>query len=183
MNADGSDFQTLHTFTGGLTDGRRPNGSLLVVGSTLYGVTSDNGAFSGGAIYSMGLDGSNYQLLHSFAGADGAFPQIGLIQIGSRLYGTTYRGGLSDSKQTQGFGTIFSINLDGSDFRTEHFFTGTEGYLPRGELSHIGNTLFGTTTGGATIYALTVPEPSTLAMAIGGVALSGLAILRRQRRR
>ncbi len=66
MNPDGTNFQVLHTFTGALLDGVNPQGALLQVGSLLYGTTKTGGASGDGTIFSMNLDGSNYNVVHSF---------------------------------------------------------------------------------------------------------------------
>lgn len=45
INSDGSGFEVLHAFAGGAADGAGPRGSLIISGTTLYGVTT-GGAFS-----------------------------------------------------------------------------------------------------------------------------------------
>jgi len=65
------------------------------------------------AFLPAGMAQTGYTILHSFAGftsADGDFSQGGLVSDGSALYGTTSYGGTSD------YGTIFTINPDGSDY-------------------------------------------------------------------
>ena len=105
MNTDGSDFTILHSFVGGPTDGNDPLGELLLSGNELYGMTYRGGSANDGTIFSIGIDGSNYDLLHSFTGGpnDGANPASDLIQIGSTFYGTTVFGGASND------GTVFSF--------------------------------------------------------------------------
>src|SRR6266568_2555235 len=89
--------------------------------------------------------------LHSFTGNDGAGPPAGLILSANTLYGTASQGGSS------GQGTVFKVNIDGSDFTTLHGFTavsGTypfnnkDGACPHGGLILSGNTLYGTTAFG-----------------------------------
>jgi uncharacterized repeat protein (TIGR03803 family) len=46
-------FSLLHSFTGGVLDGYKPYASLLVVGSTLYGVTFADSTASAGAIFKL----------------------------------------------------------------------------------------------------------------------------------
>jgi uncharacterized repeat protein (TIGR03803 family) len=74
------------------------------------------------------------------------------------VYGTTsLRGG-------SGFGTVFSVNTDGSAFRTLYSFTGgTDCGNPYGGLILSGSTLYGTTTGlssaiadGGTVFKINV---------------------------
>ena len=139
MNADGSNYQVLHTFTG--TDGTDPVGGLTLVGSTLYGTTQYGGADNDGTVFSINPNGSDFQILHTFSGSgrDGVAPQAGLTLVGSTLFGTTGQGGY-------GAGEIFSINTDGSDYQTVYAFDSeASGFDPAGGLTLVGSTLFGTT--------------------------------------
>jgi len=176
IHPDGSDLQTLHSFQGIGGDGAVPGAGLTLVGSTLYGTTGAGGTFNHGTVFSVNVDGSDFQTLHSFqdAGGDGSTPGAGLTQVGSTLYGTTYYGG------TLGFGTVFSINVNGSDFQILHSFqaNGSDGAVPEAGLTLDGSTLYGTTYGGGafgsgTVFAISVPEPSTVTLAATG--LLGLA--------
>ena len=139
LNLDGSDFQYLHTFVPG-TDGGHSNGRMIALGSTLYGTTSSFGPTNGGTVFSMNLDGSNFQVLHSFIDTQGGGgPWGGLTLVGSVLYGTTHFG-LGTG------GSVFSMNLDGSNFQTLHTFSmATPG--PIGDLIESNSVLYGTTLG------------------------------------
>ncbi len=93
VNADGSDYTILHSFSGG-DGGANPVGSLTLIGSTLYGTTETGGTANVGTVFSMSSGGSDFTVLHSFAGGDGGgFPYAGVTAIGSTLYGTTNGGG------------------------------------------------------------------------------------------
>ncbi len=106
MNLDGSDYAILHFFAGGTTDGSSPYGNLTLSGSTLYGLTALGGANNLGTMFSMDADGSDFTLLHSFAGGgDGSGPMGSLTLAGSMLYGMTKGGG------TTGNGTVFSYEI------------------------------------------------------------------------
>ena len=85
------------------------------------------GALAAGVGYAQA---GNFQVLHSFTGADGAYPQGSLIQSGSTLYGMTAGGGSGNS------GTIFSIPAAGGSITVLHSFAGgaTDGANPRGSL-------------------------------------------------
>ena len=138
LNTDGSKFQILHSFsTGGPSYGA--GSQLTVFGSVMYGIVVQGGTNSDGYIYSMNLDGSNYQVLHNFTGTagDGANPASNLTQIGSTLYGTTVNGG------TSGGGTIYSINTDGSNYEVLHSLSTLDGQNLYGSLTLVGSILYG----------------------------------------
>jgi len=135
----------LHEFAGGTGDGKWPYGSLLMSGSTLYGMTQFGGSEDSGTVFKMQADGSGFTVLHEFAWAagDGNGPMGSLILSGSTLYGMTRFGGTSGS----GFGTIFKIDTDGTGFALLHSFVGgaDDGKYPIGTLTLYGTTLFGMT--------------------------------------
>ena len=137
-------------------DGANPIGTLVLSSNLLYGVTAAGGSAGNGAVFAINTNGSNYSVLYSFpGGGNGADPEAGLILQSNVLYGTTYNGGLS------GDGSVFRINIDGTDFTNIHGFTGgTNGANPQGALVISGNTLFGTTYGGGSGYG-TVFQVST----------------------
>ncbi len=71
VEMDGDGFSLLHEFTGGNDDGARPNGSLILSGSTLYGMTWNGGDSDMGVIFKIETNGTGFALLHEFGG--GAF--------------------------------------------------------------------------------------------------------------
>jgi len=146
VGTDGNDFTILHEFAGGGSDGRDPRGSLTLVGSTLYGMTTRGGDSGYGTVFSIGTDGNDFTLLHEFAGGntDGRTPNADLTLDGSTLYGMTVYGGDSSA------GTVFSIGTDGNDFTLLHEFAGgdSDGDGPLGSLTLDGSTLYGMTTWG-----------------------------------
>jgi uncharacterized repeat protein (TIGR03803 family) len=103
VNADGTGFKTLYSFTGG-SDGANPYAGLILSGNTLYG-TAENGGSSGqGTVFAVNIDGTGFATLHTFTGGDGAFPDAGVTLSGNTLYGTAELGG-------SGNGTVFSLSL------------------------------------------------------------------------
>ncbi|HVT27160.1 MAG TPA: choice-of-anchor tandem repeat GloVer-containing protein [Lacipirellulaceae bacterium] len=150
IDTDGSGFGLLHSFTGGGTDGANPYGSVIISGTTMYGMTYGGGdSPSFGTIFKINVDGSGYTILHDFDGGstDGANPYGQLTLSGSTLYGMTFRGGSSSN-----LGTIFKIDTDGNNFSLLHSFLGgsTDGNSPQGSLALAEGTLYGmTTVGGA----------------------------------
>jgi uncharacterized repeat protein (TIGR03803 family) len=161
INTDGNGFTNLYNFTGG-NDGANPIARLVLSGNTLYGTTAGGGTNGNGSIFAIHTDGTGFSNLYSFTAlvlnvnADGANPQAGLILSGNTLYGTTKLGG------TNGYGTVFAINTDGSSFTNLHSFSGgSDGCFPLAGLILSGNTLYGTTESGGSsaqgnIFALQV---------------------------
>jgi uncharacterized repeat protein (TIGR03803 family) len=165
INTDGSGFTNLHSFTGA-DDGAHPVAGLLLSGDTLYGTTSDADTSGSGKVFSVKIDGTGFTNLYSFSGgSDGSFPDGDLVLSGITLYGTTAHGGIAD------LGTIFALNIDGSNFTNLYSFTagaGTyphitnyDGAVPTAGLIQLGNTLYGTaqlggSNGYGTVYAINI---------------------------
>jgi uncharacterized repeat protein (TIGR03803 family) len=145
----------MHPFAGGASDGSIPYGSLILSGSTLYGMTWEGGASIDGTVFSIGTDGSGFTVLHSFAGGatDGASPHGSPLLVGSILYGLTSYGGtgVCPGGSVAGCGTIFEIATDGSGFQVLHSFDGAnDGNYPIGDLIASGGAFFGMTYHGGT---------------------------------
>jgi len=85
---------------------------------------------------------------------EGANPNAGLMLANNTLYGTAADAG------SWGAGTVFAVNIDGTDFRVLHSFTGgSDGANPWAGFILSGNTLYGTAySGGAsglgTVFAV-----------------------------
>ncbi len=102
INPDGSGYTILHNFN--LADGTAPLGGVIAgLGNVIYGVTSEQGLYTGGTLFSLSLDGSAYDVLYNFGssgGFDASHPYGGLVQGPASagtlaLYGTTVYGGTS----------------------------------------------------------------------------------------
>ncbi len=159
-NTNGTKFAVLHAFAGGAADGAIPCDSLILKGSTLYGMTERGGPSDLGTIFKVNTNGAGFALLHSFAGgaSDGSLPSMAnLILKGSTLYGMTPYGG------TNGNGTIFRINTNGKGFELLHSFAGgvTDGQFPEGSLILSRSTLYGTTHNGGSSYNGTIFKVNT----------------------
>jgi uncharacterized repeat protein (TIGR03803 family) len=132
-------------------------GSLLGLADQVAGLTSNSTPSVQAA-----PTASPFAALSGFNGSfDGIAPEAGLVCSGGVLYGTTSAGG------TNGNGTLFAMNTDGTGFRSVYQFTVTNGSAgtngdganPGGRLILSGNTLYGTTTSGGsagngTIFAV-----------------------------
>jgi uncharacterized repeat protein (TIGR03803 family) len=139
-------------------DGLYPSARLVVSGSTLYGTAENGGNFGAGTVFAVETNNpGSFRILHYFTATtpqytgtntDGANPG-GLVLSGNTLYGTAGGG-------KYGYGTLFAVNTNGSNFTNLYNFTGgTDGTGPRGGLTLSGNTLYGTTFGGSgTLFSL-----------------------------
>jgi uncharacterized repeat protein (TIGR03803 family) len=155
INTDGSCYTVLHPFSGG-PDGAVPLAGVTLCSNVLYGTTVAGGSDGyDGTIYKVNTDGTGYAIIHNFTNnPDGAAPTAGLTLCGNVLYGTTSGGG------SEGRGTIFQINTDGTGFAVIKYFTDAEddGDYPKGGLTLVGNVLYGTATEGdgdfGTVFAI-----------------------------
>ncbi len=136
---------TLHSFSGYPFDGSEPNELVQGSDGNFYGTSHAGGTFSSdGTVFQITSNGT-VTILHSFGlNPDGVNPYAGLVQgSDGNFYGTTYAGG------TNGNGTIFRINTNGT-LAVLHSFTNTpDGGAPEGRLvqGSDGN-FYGTTLNG-----------------------------------
>lgn len=94
-----------------------------------------------------------YSFTSPFINPDGGVPLSGVMIVSNTLFGTTLYGGSS------GYGTVFSINADGTGFTSLYSFDGgSDGKWPGAGLALSANTLYGATSGGGngggTIYSI-----------------------------
>jgi uncharacterized repeat protein (TIGR03803 family) len=180
--AAGGTITTLGTFAG-TSNGASPNGNLMLIGSTLYGVTGSGGANNNGTVFSLPLAGGAITTLATFASAsNGAGPtgNLTLSNDSTTFYGVTVQGGANNK------GTVFSVPVAGGAITTLATFAGTSnGATPEDGLilSSDGSTLYGTTqSGGAnndgTVFAVVAPEPGSATLLLAG--LLGMAWRRRR---
>jgi uncharacterized repeat protein (TIGR03803 family) len=177
INTDGTDFTNLYNLYFDSNVYHRQPG-LALSGNTLYGTTMYYGINNDGGIFAVNTDGTGFTNLYSFTAfiqgsslglglyswtnSDGDYPLSVLVVSSNTLYGTAEGGG------SEGFGTVFAINTDGSGFTNLYNFTATAGILgstnsdgatPSAGLILSGNILYGTTYGGGsggygTVFAI-----------------------------
>jgi len=142
----GGVYKDLYDFS--VANGDDPVGSLLLIGSHLYGMTEFGGTNNDGVIFSIDTLGGHYTDRWNFgplATTNGAYPEGSLILIGPELYGMSSTGGLS------GQGNVFSVDTGGVNYKDRWDFAAgndTNGANPYGDLMLHGKVLFGMTTGG-----------------------------------
>ena len=155
VNANGTGFTNLHSFVYA-SEGGYVEAGLVLVSNTLYGTAYEGGSSGYGTVFALNTDGTGFKVLHIFTyRTDGGYPQGGLIASGNTLYGTAEDGG------STGYGTVFSLNTDGTGFTLLHTFVyAKDGGYPEDRLILSGNTLYGTALEGGgssygTVFALT----------------------------
>jgi uncharacterized repeat protein (TIGR03803 family) len=146
IDSDGSNYMELYSFKS-TPDGALPQAGLTLSGNTLYGTTSYGGSNSDGTIFRINTDGSGYTNLYSFGtiNNDGLDSEAALLLISNSLYGTTPGGG------AHGWGTIFRIATNGSNYQTFYSFnnSSTNGFGPSyAGLIVSNNIIYGTTEEG-----------------------------------
>ena len=153
--------KVLHTFTGG-ADGASPLAGLIGdAAGYLYGITGYGGdnVCGCGTVFKIDRRTRKGHVLHRFTGgADGAYPQAGLVRdAAGDLYGTTAFGG----DAICGCGTVFKVDMLGTETVLYRFTGGADGAYPRSSLirDSAGN-LYGTTSnngvnGFGTVFKLT----------------------------
>ena len=136
IGVDGTNYQNVLSFSGngGPSPGQTPLGGPTLSGSTLYGMTQGNGGSYDGNVFSVGVNGTNYQNLLSFNGSNGSGPCGSLSVSGSTLYGMTEFGG------KDGSGNLFSIGVNGTNY--QNLLPHLDGF-PTGSLTLSGSTLMG----------------------------------------
>ena len=138
-------YTVLHNFNG--VNGGDPRGSLALSGSKLLGMTILGGTDDSGCIFSIDTNGGEYKDLFDFNGTNGKNPWGSLIISGKVMYGMTLYGGINHD------GLIFKIDTNGANYRDIwdfHNAGDSNGAFPIGDLTLIGNKLYGMTEGGGT---------------------------------
>lgn len=160
VNADGSSFVALRVLSNEGADGS-DSISHLIFGpdGRLYGTTRLGGNNAGGTVFRITTDGSSFQVIrHMMPASDGGDLIAGLL-LGNdgRLYGAASSGG------SNGGGTIFAINTDGTGFVVLKAFSTTspnDGLNPQSGLVEgvdgrlYGACLNGGSTGAGTLFSI-----------------------------
>jgi uncharacterized repeat protein (TIGR03803 family) len=188
INTDGTGFTTLYNFTATTSvagigsvnlDGASPYGGLVLSGNTLYGTAQSGGVSGSGTVFAINTDGTGFTNLYNFTSSsgginsDGFGPVCDLMIAGNTLFGMAAQGGSS------GYGTVFSIQTDGTGFGVVHTFNGVPGtgVYPESGLIMSGSTLYGTgyqdvNGGPGAIFSLSFRPHLSIGPSAGGMVLS-----------
>jgi uncharacterized repeat protein (TIGR03803 family) len=136
----------LHSFSGGTTDGARPEAGLIVdANGNFYGTTVVGGVNNYGTVFELNSQGQE-TVLYSFAGmpTDGAYPYASLVMdANGNFYGSTDEGGSSN------YGTVFELNSQDQETVLHSFTGGADGGEPPwGDLILAKGNLYGTASQG-----------------------------------
>jgi uncharacterized repeat protein (TIGR03803 family) len=145
MQQDGTNFQVLHHFTGGPTDGSSPHSVLASDGSALYGLTQKGGEHDKGTLFTIQPNGSSFAVCKSFHKEDGEEPHGTPHVVGDLLVGMTRKGG------TCGYGVVFAYAPQTGTFSILRTFQcgAGDGATPyHGNLVAVGPSLYGLTYAG-----------------------------------
>lgn len=133
------------------TDGSFPEGNLINVKGTLYGVTGSGGANSSctncGTVFAFNLKHGAENAIYSFCSAQnctGGYEPEELTAVNGALYGVTSLGG------TAGDGTVFEVDPIARTEQVLHAFTGypDDGTQPLGSLLYMNGDFYGATLKG-----------------------------------
>lgn len=148
VHTDGSDPVAIGVFNGP-DGGRLPQTGLAWSGSKLIGTTTFGGTYDNGTLFEMSTNGSGFALIHDFSNvdssgdnADGNEPRAVPVLSGGIFYGLTRYGG------TNGQGTVFRFNADGTGFTNLYSFNDVHLDAPEAGLVVSGSTLYGATPQG-----------------------------------
>ena len=145
VNINGSSPTDLCIFTQP-TGAADPGAGLALSGNTLFGSTKAGGTNNNGTLFTINTNGSSYAQIKDFSATgsnggntDGASPRAVLVLSGGMFYGSTQYGG------TDGFGSVFTMNSDGTGFTNIFSFDNANPGTPIAALVVSGSTLYGTT--------------------------------------
>jgi uncharacterized repeat protein (TIGR03803 family) len=114
VNTNGSGYTVLHSLTDD-PDGSHPVAGLALAGGTLYGATGNGGTNGYGTVFSLNTNGDafGYQVLYNFNPAsNGVLPNARLTLAGGTIYGVAS----GDGYGIPGWGTVFSMSTNGSNY-------------------------------------------------------------------
>jgi uncharacterized repeat protein (TIGR03803 family) len=146
-------IQTVCSFN--FTNGALPQAPLTLgndgnlYGTTTYGGITNSYSSGLGTVFRVTTNGALTTLV-SFNGNNGKWPWMAGLPVGNdgNFYGTTVAGGITNSQNHDGFGTVFRMATNGT-LTTLVSFYGTNGAAPAAGLAsdNQGN-FYGTTQGG-----------------------------------
>jgi len=183
ISTNGTGYATLYNFTGTITNGANPYGSLTLSRGMLYGMTTYGGSSNDGTLFTISTNGSGFQILRSFTGgeSDGANPYGSLTPDGATLYGMTSQGGPANE------GVLFAFFLSAADSDSDgipdeweaQYFGGATNANPSAPAANGVNTIYETYIAGlnpanpASVFLISDFQPLTSQSVLQWSAVSG----------
>ncbi|HEY3676061.1 MAG TPA: choice-of-anchor tandem repeat GloVer-containing protein [Candidatus Tumulicola sp.] len=157
-------FRLLHAFDKS-PDDSNPDGTLVQLNGTLYGLSNDGGNSGYGAVFSLTVTGK-VKTIYSFNGESGYSPEGQLLAYDGLLYGTI-----------PGDGEVYSVTTGGV-FTILHRFSGPDGLNPDNGLTAAQGEMYGTTLQGGskgigTLYAIDTSGAEHVVYSFGGSSADG----------
>ena len=147
-------------------DGSHPWGPVMQASDgNLYGTNSSAGAYGGGVVYKVALNGTGYTVIHNFQADDGTAPNGGLVQgSDGSLYGLASANGwimqiyYQNSPIFKVSGTLFKVDSNGANFVRLYTFArnvfnsgqGSGSYPFATPTLHTNGQIYGLTMSGGT---------------------------------
>ncbi len=165
IGTDGSGKRTVYSFASFRdAEGRHPAADLVTSNDVIYGTTAYGGSYHNALclISGCGTIFTVTNLSHPIVKPivrfedEGIIPFANVTLVGDTLYGTTLHGASFLKQCPLGCGTTFQVTTSGTNYFTSHLFTGLDtdnpdrpdGQYPKGGLTFLNGTLYGTTAGG-----------------------------------
>lgn len=133
-------------FTG--SNGLSPMGSLTLYKGKFYGMTQMGGINDAGVIFEWDPQTNIYTKKIDLAYSSGMHPQRDLLYSNGKFYGTTYDGGDNN------LGVLFQWNPFTNEYIKLLDFDGTNGGHTNGNLTAIGNMIYGLSGGALSADAI-----------------------------
>jgi uncharacterized repeat protein (TIGR03803 family) len=127
---------------------------IVLASNELYGTAAFGSHGANGIVFAMDTNGNNFSVIHAFSSTDGVQPYIAPIVSGNTIYGEADYEGPTNSS-----GTIFSLDVSGSNYAILHafgpgavtesgFYTNSDGFGASGRLLRQGTRLVSATENG-----------------------------------
>ena len=151
----------------------RPGGKLVQIGDFLHGILSEGGTTGHGFVFRIKYDGTGYEVLHDFTGAEKSFGTSSMtLGPDGYLYGVSMQSDFGCAGTPFGCGTIWRLlpQPTNNDFKVIHTLSAAEGGYPQAGLVYSSDGyLYGSTF--TTVFRI-LPSPGatleTLFTATGG---------------
>ncbi len=159
INGDGSGYQLVYSFD--TLSGASPQGNMVFSNGKFYGVTWSGGIWNHGVLFSFDPSNSTFTDLYDFD-INSGYQNAGSLLMASNgvLYGMNTFGGVYL------YGTLFSYDINTSQFSLIHEFNNFDGVWPTDNLvesaDHLlyGLTAFGGTYGLGVLFSIDISNNS-----------------------